>query len=151
MGTIEQEIHQKKFKNNSIKLDVNIMFTASFMALVKKRNLDRFGISWQQFNILRILRGVHPLSYSLKDLTDRMVDRTSNTSRLVDKLITKNLVIRDTSDNDRRRVNITISFKGLELVDSASTTLEQELEKSLQHLSEEELVTLNQLLDKVRG
>lgn len=121
------------------------------MALVKKRNLDRFGISWQQFNILRILRGVHPLSYSLKDLTDRMVDRTSNTSRLVDKLITKNLVIRDTSDNDRRRVNITISFKGLELVDSASTTLEQELEKSLQHLSEEELVTLNQLLDKVRG
>lgn len=151
MATIEQEINQKKFKNDSIKLDVNIMFTASFMAIIKKRALDNFGISWQQFNILRILRGAYPKSSALKDLTNRMVDRTSNTSRLVDKLISKGLVVRATSENDRRKVNITISQKGLDLVETASASLEFELENNLAHLSVSELKELNRLLDRVRG
>lgn len=127
------------------------MFTASFLAIIKKRALDKYGISWQQFNILRILRGGYPHSSSLKELTNRMVDRTSNTSRLVDKLIHKGLVERITSENDRRKVNITISSKGLDLVEVSSVALELELEKSLQHMPEESLIELNRLLDLVRG
>ena len=147
---IEEAIQQKKFRSEFIKADINIMFTCSWLSLIKKQLLADFKISWQQFNLLRILKGQHPNPSPLKNLSERMIDRTSNTSRLVDKLVDKGYAIRTTCPEDRRRVDIIISDKGVELVDEASKVIEEGLTIIMKRLSEDEAKTLNNLLDKLR-
>ncbi|TVR82835.1 MAG: MarR family transcriptional regulator [Saprospirales bacterium] len=148
---IEQEIQQaKKFVNEYVKLDVNLMFTASYLGTIKTTVLKPYGISWQQFNILRILRGRHPEPASIKLLTERMIDKTSNTSRLVDKLTKKRMVSRTVNQHDRRIMDVTITEQGLELIACCSEKLEAEITERLSALSREEAEQMNHLLDKIR-
>ena len=147
---IEDAIQQKQFKNDFLKADINIMYTASWLALIKRQLLADFDISWQQFNILRILKGQFPNPSPLKNLSDRMIDRTSNTSRLVDKLVDKGFVERQLCSNDRRKLDIVITAKGLELLEEVSPVMEEGLTGILGNLSKEEAGLLNQLLDKIR-
>ncbi len=148
---IEDEIRQKKFLNEFQKVHVNILFTAAWLGQQTTRVLKPFGISSQQFNILRILRGMHPQPATIKLLTERMIDKMSNASRLVDKLVQKGLVIRTESDLDRRRVDVQITPKGLELLHRASAAVETQIHNGAQHLNTEEAVQLNELLDRLRG
>jgi len=147
---IEDAIQQKQFKNDFLKADINIMYTASWLALIKRQLLADFDISWQQFNILRILKGQFPNPSPLKNLSERMIDRTSNTSRLVDKLVDKGFVERQLCSNDRRKLDIVITAKGLELLEEVSPVMEEGLTGILGNLSKEEAGLLNQLLDKIR-
>jgi len=147
---IEEEIEQKQFANEYIKAGINIMFTASFLIHKNTQVLKPFGISIQQFNILRILRGLHPEPATIKLLTKRMIDKTSNASRLVERLRQKGLVERHECEFDRRKVDILITEAGLELVNEASTALET-ADKILYPISKEEAKTLNAILDKLRG
>lgn len=147
---IEDAIQQKQFKNDFLKADINIMYTASWLALIKRQLLADFDISWQQFNILRILKGRFPNPSPLKNLSERMIDRTSNTSRLVDKLVDKGFVERQLCSNDRRKLDIVITAKGLELLEEVSPVMEEGLTGILGNLSKEEAGLLNQLLDKIR-
>lgn len=147
---IEEAIQQKQFKSEFIKADINIMYTCSWLSLIKKQLLSDFKISWQQFNLLRILKGQFPNPSPLKNLSERMIDRTSNTSRLVDKLVDKGFAERSVCPDDRRRVDIIISQKGIDLVDEASKVIEGGLTTIMKRLTEEEATTLNDLLDKVR-
>lgn len=147
---IEDAIQQKQFKNDFLKADINIMYTASWLALIKRQLLADFDISWQQFNILRILKGQFPNPSPLKNLSDRMIDRTSNTSRLVDKLVDKGFVERQLCSNDRRKLDIVITAKGMELLEEVSPVMEEGLTGILGNLSKEEAGLLNQLLDKIR-
>ncbi len=148
---IEEEIKQRKrFKNEFVKLDVNMMFTASWLGGLKSEILKPYKISWQQFNILRILKGRHPRPAAIKTLTERMIDRTSNTSRLVDKLTKKGLVSRTVNENDRRRMDVTITEKGLELIETCSKELEHTMTKKLSSLTEDEALKMNELLNKIR-
>ena len=147
---IEEAIQQKKFKSEFIKADINIMFTCSWLSLIKKQLLADFKISWQQFNLLRILKGQYPNTSPLKNLSERMIDRTSNPSRLVDKLVDKGYAVRSTCPVDRRRVDIIISEQGLALVDEASRVIEDGLTTIMKRLSESEAKVLNDLLDKLR-
>ncbi|MCB9283979.1 MAG: MarR family transcriptional regulator [Lewinellaceae bacterium] len=148
---IEQEIKQKAFKDLFIKAQINLMFTASWMDQHTNGALKKFHISWQQFNILRILKGRHPEPATVKLLTERMIDKMSNASRLVEKLKMKGLVYRLECPEDRRKVNVGITEKGLALVELASEAIETRIRECFSTLSEEEAMQLNDLLDKLRG
>ncbi|HRD81080.1 MAG: MarR family transcriptional regulator [Saprospiraceae bacterium] len=148
---IQDEIRQKKFKSEYQKAHINILFTAAWLSQQTVQILKPLGISSQQFNILRILRGMHPEPSSVKLLTERMIDKMSNASRLVDKLEAKKLVQRIESGADRRRVDVFITPAGLQLIETASIAVEDRLHKDMELLSEEEAFRLNELLDKMRG
>ncbi len=147
---IEEAIQQKAFKNEYQKLHVNILYTASFLNQNTLQTLKPFNISPQQFNILRILRGMYPQPASVKLLTEKMIDKMSNASRLVEKLRNKGLVAREACDNDRRKVDVQITSAGLTLLEQASFAIEQMIQNYAQTISAEEATTLNSGLDKLR-
>lgn len=148
---IEKEIKQDKpFQSEYHKMVVNILFTASWLDLMQTCRLKPYGISPQQFNILRILRGQHPRPATVNLLIERMLDKNSNASRLVEKLRVKNLVERAVCPEDRRAVNVLITEEGLELlrkIDEQSLTWQNDFSK----LTVEEAEELNNLLNKLRG
>lgn len=148
---IQDEIRQKKFKSEYQKAHINILFTAAWLSQQTVQIFKPLGISSQQFNILRILRGMHPEPSSVKLLTERMIDKMSNASRLVDKLEAKKLVQRIESGADRRRVDVFITPAGLSLLEKVSEQVEDRLHQDMALLSEEEAFRLNELLDKMRG
>lgn len=148
---IEDEIKQKSFVNEYVKAHVNILFTASWIAYGTAKSLKEFGISTHQFNILRILRGMYPKPGSIKELTERMIDKSSNASRLVDKLIAKKLVVKAKCHEDNRRAEVVISESGLQLLQAASERVDEFTLSFSNNLTQEEVTTLNSLLDKIRG
>jgi len=148
---IEDAIQQKQFVSEFQKAHINVLFTASFLNQKTLKALKPFQISPQQFNILRILRGRHPQPASVKLLTEKMIDKTSNASRLVEKLRAKGLVAREASDDDRRKVDVQITKAGLELLEQASVAIERMIQNYGTSISSEEAGVLNGLLDKLRG
>jgi DNA-binding MarR family transcriptional regulator len=147
---IGKEIKQSKFKNEYQKLLINILFTSGWLGAKHACNLKPFGISSQQFNILRILRGQYPKPATVNLLIERMLDKNSNASRLVEKLRLKKLVERATCPDDRRAVNVLITQKGLDLlaeIDKQDTVFLKELK----NITEKEAEQINHLLDKLRG
>ncbi len=148
---IEDAIQQKQFVSEFQKAHINVLFTASFLNQKTLKALKPFQISPQQFNILRILRGRHPQPASVKLLTEKMIDKTSNASRLVEKLRAKGLVAREASDDDRRKVDVQITKAGLELLEKASVAIERMIQNYGTSISSEEAGVLNGLLDKLRG
>ncbi|MBX2927361.1 MAG: MarR family transcriptional regulator [Saprospiraceae bacterium] len=148
---IEDEIQQKQFNNEFQKAHINIVFTAAWLNHRSSKILKPMGISTQQFNILRILRGMHPQPAGIKLLTERMIDKMSNASRLVEKLLQKGLVVRTECGNDRRRVDVKITHQGLDLLQRASIAIEERFHNDVQSISVAEAAQLNDLLDKLRG
>lgn len=147
---IAEDIKQKKFKNEFSKAMVNLIYTNSWLNQKHIALFRPYGLTTPQFNILRILRGQHPEPSTVNTLIDRMLDKSSNASRIVDKLEEKELVVRRQCKDDRRAVDVFISSKGLELLEQLDAAM-QEWEGSTPKLSEEESRTLNELLDKMRS
>ncbi len=148
---LEEEIVQAKFKNEFNKAVVNILYTSNWLHSMHAKTLKPFGLTNQQFNILRILRGQHPNPATVRLLTERMLDKMSNASRLVEKLRVKGLVGRDTCTQDRRQVNVCITKEGLELLAKIDVRLEELEHERLRLISEEEASELSRILDKMRG
>ncbi|RME96494.1 MAG: MarR family transcriptional regulator [Bacteroidetes bacterium] len=148
---LEDAIQQWTFINEYQKAHLNILLTASTLNQRTTSLLKPYGLTWQQFNILRILRGQYPKPATVKLLTERMIDKMSNASRLVDKLVDKGLVKRTPCTDDRRRVDVAITDKGLVLLAEVSERLESGLNFEQGHLSEAEAIQLNELLDRFRG
>ena len=148
---IEDEIKQSQFKDQYQKAAINLLFTASWMNNINAEALKPFKISIQQFNILRILKGMYPEPVTVKLLTERMIDKMSNASRLVDKLKAKNLVERTSCPLDRRRVDVQITELGLKIVDEASKALELSMNAKMKNIGEAEAESLSDLLDSLRG
>ncbi len=146
---LEEAIQQKKFVSERQKANLNIMYTSSWITAKISSVLKPFGISPQQFNILRILNGQKGQPATVKLLTERMIDKMSNTSRLVEKLKSKGLVDRRECEQDRRRVDIFLTDKGFKVMSDCSGEIEKNVESSL-NLTEVEAESLNQLLDKIR-
>ena len=148
---LEDEIKQNTpFKNDFAKLAVNILYTHGWLHNTYSSTLKKYAITTAQYNILRILRGQHPKPASINLLKERMLDKMSDASRLVDRLITKELVERKICSNDRRRAEVIITSKGLELLKKLDI-IEEEHKKTFGKLTLEEVKTLNNLLDKMRG
>lgn len=147
---IEEEIQQKSFQSEYQKVQINVLFTAAWLSKHSSNALKPFNISWQQFNIMRILKGMYPESATVKLLTERMIDKMSNASRLVEKLKSKGLVERHVCSHDRRRVSIQLTDTGIKTLEKASEVMATVMENHLQGLSIEETIQLNNLLDKMR-
>ena len=129
---------------------VNIMFTGNWVQKNIAGQLRPFGISLQQHNVLRILRGQYPNPSTLGMIQERMMDRMSNATRLVDKLLDKGLVERGQCQDNRRKVDIVITQKGLDLLGQTDFIIKQ-FDHEYKSLSPEEAKLLGELLDKLRG
>ena len=146
---IEKDIHQENFRNDFHRAYINLFYTYGWLMERVKKILSKSDITPQQYNILRILRGNHPTPLSTLQIRDRMLDKMSDTSRIVDRLVAKNLVSKKTNDNDKRLVDVTITDAGLELLASMDEKNE-ELDSILENLNIEEAMVLNNTLDKIR-
>ena len=147
---LEEEIKQSKFKSEYHKLGVNIIYTANWLSRHHEKHCRKFDITPEQFNILRILRGQHPKAATVNLLIERMLNKTSNASRLVEKLRKKELVDRQTSPADRRACDVAITKKGLALLGELDKA-ESEWNKILVHVTQDEAKNVNDLLDKLRN
>lgn len=147
---IEDAIQQTKFKSEYHKMVINILFTSKWIEEQNAVVLKPFGISNQQFNILRILRGQHPKCASMTTLQERMLDKMSNASRLVEKLRVKGYVLRTIDEKNRRQVKVNITDKGLEILQKIDVIMANK-EKEFEKFSVDEAFVLNDLLDKLRN
>ena len=128
---------------------LNLVYTTNWITAKQGNFFKDLDITSQQYNVLRILRGQYPNPCSIKLIKERMLDRMSDTSRIVDKLFTKKLLQRNECPNDRRSVNVIITDKGLELLKSLDH-VDDIAKQTLKSLTTEEINTLNDLLDKLR-
>jgi len=147
---LEDEIKQKEFKSEYNKAIVNMIYTFNWMDAKSKSFFEPFGLTPQQFNILRILRGQYPKPATVNLLKERMLDKMCDASRIVERLRLKGLLERTTCQNDRRAVDIQISDSGLKLLGEIDARLDN-FDNMLSQLSQEEVSKLNELLDKLRG
>jgi DNA-binding MarR family transcriptional regulator len=145
---LEEEINQLKFRNEYQKSAINLVYTYNWITERTNRIFDESGITSQQFNILRILRGAgKPLS--TLQIRQRMLDKMSDTSRIVDRLVRKGFVKKNTCKSDRRLVDITITDKGRKLLEKIDA-YDGQMDSIMMNLTVEEAKTLNDLLDKIR-
>jgi len=145
---IEQDIQQTNFRNEYQKLGINIMYTANWLNEKISSILSQEDITQQQYNILRILRGAKkPLS--TLQIRARMLDKMSDTSRIVDRLVAKELVEKNTCPTDKRLVDVVISKKGFAILEKLDQ-LNHHLDSLMKSISEKEAITMNQLLDQLR-
>jgi len=145
---IEKDINQSKFKSDYQKGVINIIYTYNWIREKLQEIFDKENLTPQQFNILRILRGnLEPLS--TLQIRERMLDKMSDTSRIVDRLVLKGLVKKVINKADKRLVDVTIATKGKKVLESMDK-FEADIENLTKGLSASEVKTLNILLDKIR-
>ncbi|KUG26598.1 transcriptional regulator, marr family [hydrocarbon metagenome] len=147
---LEEEIKQEKFKSELHKLAVNIIYTHSWLNYHQIRLLVKYNLTPQQYNILRILRGQHPNPATVNLLKERMLDKMSDASRLVERLRIKDLVERKNCKEDRRRAEVIITEKGLEVLQELDI-FEDKFQFVFKNIGEDEAKVVNDLLDKIRG
>ncbi len=147
---LEEDVKQAKFTNEHQKVMVNILYTSSWLNNRNTAYFKKFNISPEQFNVLRILRGSHPNPMRLADIAERMIEKNSNCTRLVEKLRQKGLVDRQLCESNRRQVDISITTKGLKTLSDIDEDYDQwlSIQKSI---TRAEAVELNRILDKLRS
>ena len=148
MGLAE-EIKQTKFKNKHEEAGINILYTNNWIEDKLRCTFSCEDLTPQQFNVLRILRGSHPEPLSTLQIRERMIDKMSDTSRIVDRLRKKELVCKNTCANDKRLVDVCISEKGLETLARMDKKID-DWDRILKNLTATEAETLSLLLDKIR-
>ncbi len=146
---ISEDLKQSKFNTLTGKAVVNIIYTGNWMMQQTHDLLKPFGLTPQQYNVLRILRGQQNNPITVLGITERMLDKMSNASRLVDKLLEKKLVLRRECPQDRRAVDVIILPAGLTLLEEIDQ-IQLEWEKNFQRIDQEKMDTLNELLDEFR-
>ena len=148
---IEDEIKQPVFQSPSQKAYINVVYTAGWLSVRQAAVFKTYGLTLPQYNILRILRGQHPQPATVALLIERMLDKTSNASRIVDRLEDKTLVTRQICPANRRAVDIRITAAGLGLLRRIDAEMSSPAEVlGMAHLTPDELDQLNALLDKIR-
>ncbi|MFZ5971240.1 MAG: MarR family winged helix-turn-helix transcriptional regulator [Bacteroidota bacterium] len=150
MGSLEDEVKQTRFQSEYQKAGINILLTGSWLYNLNAAHLKKFGITPEQFNVLRILRGSHPRALMLVDISSRMIDKNSNCTRLVEKLRQKGLVSREICETNRRQVDIGITDKGLALLKKIDAEGTAWIE-TMKNITKTEALELNRILDKLRG
>jgi DNA-binding MarR family transcriptional regulator len=147
---LEKDIKQQQFTSENQKLIINLVFTNNWLTEKIRDFLSTADITLQQFNILRILRGSHPQPLSTLTIRERMLDKMSDTSRIVDRLVLKGLVDKKTCPSDKRLVDISITKEGKKVLATIDLK-EKEVMAVVANLNQEEMEILNGLLDKMRG
>lgn len=148
--SLEKDINQQRFRNDKQKATINLIYTYHWLTERIKLILEPEGLTQQQFNILRILRGSAPTPLSTLQIRERMLDKMSDTSRIVDRLLLKGLVAKKLSRKDKRLVEVTITAKGIRVLERLDK-LNTQMDGVLDALSQQDLKTLNRILDKMRA
>ncbi len=149
MGSLENQLKQKKFENEQIKANINILYTANWLYNKISTRLKPFNLTHEQFNVLRILKGSYPNCMSQKDILSRMIAPSSNLTLIIKKLKDKDLIELKNSSKDKREYEIIIKISGLKLLNNINNQLKKD-GPSISNLSDEEAFQLNNILDKLR-
>jgi DNA-binding MarR family transcriptional regulator len=147
---IEEAINQKHFRSDWQKATINLLYTHNWIENQIKMFLKPYEITQQQFNVLRILRGQYPKPITTSVIRERMLDKMSDASRIVDRLCKKELASRKICPSDMRLVNVVITQKGLNLLQDIDLHTDK-LDIAQENLTREEAIQLSNLLDKMRG
>lgn len=147
---LEEEIKQEKFKSEHHKLMINLLFTSSWLQRMQLSLMRPYDLTPPQYNILRILRGAKGELLNLGEITSRMIDRSSNTSRLIDKLVIKKWVSRKTCPDDRRQSEICITKEGLKVLEQLDKPIDS-ITEQFHFLPVKETKEVNQFLDQLRN
>jgi DNA-binding MarR family transcriptional regulator len=146
---LEQAIKSTKFKNEVHKAGLNILYTAWWLKTIMSKELKEYGITHEQYNVLRILKGRYPDQVCVKEIACRMIEKSSNVPRIIDRLETKKLVKRNTSALDKRETVITLTPAGINMLDITTNKINVLFEETIE-LDETNASALNTLLEKVR-
>ncbi len=147
---LDDVIKSNRFLNEKHKASVNMLYTAYWFKDTMVGVLKPHGITIEQHNVMRILKGSHPDEMRVKDIASRMVEKSSNVPRIIDKLVTKNLAKRTVSSHDKRETFVSLTDKGSTLIEEARNSIDKATEELLM-ITEKEAKTLNDLLEKMRG
>ena len=146
---LEQAIKSTKFKSESQKAVLHILYTAWWLKTLMTKELKKFGLTHEQYNVLRILKGKYPEQMCVRDIASRMIEKSSNVPRIIDRLEIKKLVERNTSLLDKRETVITITKQGIEVLTESTLLIEKKSESSFV-IEEKDAMVLNALLEKIR-
>ena len=147
---LEQAIQSNKFKNEVQKAGINILYTAWWLKTVMSRELKEFGLTHEQYNVLRILKGKYPEQMCVRDIACRMIEKNSNVPRIIDRLELKKLVKRSSSPTDKRETVITLTQSGIAILDATTAGVNKLLEETLT-MNNQDAAVLNELLEKIRS
>lgn len=148
--TIEDEMKQSRFASSYEKLAFNLIYSNRWLEDFLKKRFSEQGLTMQQYNILRILRGSRPVPLSTLQIRERMIDKMSDTSRIVDRLLIKELVTKQTSKIDNRLVEVRITLKGLRLLKKLDE-IDRQIAAHLGNITQEEAALVSDLLDKMHS
>ena len=147
---LEQAIQSNKFKSGVHKATLNILYTAWWLKTVMSKELKEFGLTHEQYNVLRILKGKYPEQMCVRDIACRMIEKSSNVPRIIDRLELKKMVKRSTSALDKRETVITLTDSGIKLLEECTAVVTDIMDNAI-CVNEEEATSLNCLLEKVRS
>ena len=146
---LEQAIQSTKFRNEVHKAGLNILYTAWWLKTVMSKELKEFGLTHEQYNVLRILKGKYPGQMCVRDVACRMIEKSSNVPRIIDRLELKKLVKRTTSAIDKRETVITLTQAGITILDAGTVMVTKAMD-GIMVINNQEATTLNRILEKVR-
>ena len=146
---LEQAIQSTKFKSEVQKAGLNILYTAWWLKTIMSKELKEYGLTHEQYNVLRILKGRFPDQMCVRDIACRMIEKSSNVPRIIDRLEVKKLVKRSTSAEDKRETVITITQAGINILDMTTTRIDNMYAKTVS-MDEDSAKTLNNLLEHLR-
>ncbi len=146
---LENVIQSNKFKNEVHKAGLNILYTAWWLKTLSCKELKEFGLTHEQYNVLRILKGKHPNQMCVKDIAGRMIEKNSNVPRIIDRLVVKKLVKRTQGEHDGRQTVMSLTQAGLSVLESSTKKIDEIYEETVS-LTNKDAVTLNELLEKIR-
>ena len=146
---LEQAIQSTKFKSEVQKAGLNIMYTAWWLKTLSCKELKDFGLTHEQYNVLRILKGKHPEQMCVKDIAGRMIEKNSNIPRIIDRLNEKKFVKRTQGVEDARQTVISLTQAGINVLESSTIKMNEIMDRSMT-ISSADAATLNALLEKVR-
>jgi DNA-binding MarR family transcriptional regulator len=147
---LEQVIQSSKFKNEVHKAGINILYTAWWLKTVMSKELKEYGLTHEQYNVLRILKGKYPEQMCVRDIACRMIEKSSNVPRIIDRLELKRLVKRSTSMIDKRETVITLTQSGITILEATTSAVDKVMDNTL-GVNNQDAANLNFLLEKVRA
>jgi len=146
---IEDALKTTKFNSEEHKAILNTLYTAYCMRTLTSDLLKEFNLTIEQYNVMRILKGKHPEAMCVKDIGSRVIEKNSNVPRIIERMVAKGTVVRNTSKEDRRESLIMLTPNGVKLLEQANIVIVDKIEKR-NALTETEAKTLNKLLEKLR-
>lgn len=146
---LEEAIKSNKFKNEIHKSVLNILYTAWWFKTMMSKELKEYGLTHEQYNVLRILKGKHPEQICVREIACRMIEKSSNVPRIIDRLEIKKLVKRTSSSTDKRETVIVLTQAGINILQHSTDRINRLTDKVIT-IDEPKAKTLNTILEEIR-